>query len=65
MEENVILQVVLNDDNAVQISVGGTDKIPPLLLVGILEQVKMQILTESNETLQKEEVYNPNQSYQA
>jgi|APFre7841882793_1041355.scaffolds.fasta_scaffold00162_21 hypothetical protein len=64
MENNVILQVVLNDDNAVQISVGGSDKLPPLLLVGILEQVKMQILTETNDPLEKE-VYNPNQSYEA
>jgi hypothetical protein len=64
MEKNVILQVILNDNDALEIRVGGSDKVPPLMMVGILEQLKMQILTETD-SLGREESYNPNQSYEA
>ena len=64
MEKNVILQVIMNDDDALEIRVGGSDKLPPLMLVGILEQLKLQILTET-EGLGKEEPYGSNQSYEA
>ena len=43
MEKNVILQVIMNDNDALEIRVGGSDKLPPLMLVGILEQLKLQI----------------------
>ena len=45
MEENVVLQVVLHEGEGLEIRLGGSDKINPLMLVGILEQVKMNILT--------------------
>lgn len=64
MEKNVILQVIMNDDDSLEIRVGGADKIPPLMLVGILEQLKMQILTETG-SLGHSESYNPDQSYEA
>jgi hypothetical protein len=46
MEKTVILQVALNENDSLEIQVGGANKFPPLMLVGILEQVKMQILTD-------------------
>ena len=64
MEKNVILQVIMNDDDALEIRVVGSDKLPPLMLVGILEQLKLQILTET-EGLGKEGPYSSNQSYEA
>lgn len=54
----------MNDDDSLEIRVGGADKIPPLMLVGILEQLKMQILTETG-SLGHSESYNPDQSYEA
>lgn len=45
MEENIVLQVVLHEGEGLEIRLGGSDKINPLMLVGILEQVKMNILT--------------------
>lgn len=64
MEENVILQVILSNDSGIEIRVGGSDKLPPLLLVGILEQVKMRILNDAD-GLGQEELLNSNQSYEA
>lgn len=46
MEKMVILQVALNENDSLEIQVGGANKFPPLMLVGILEQVKMQILAD-------------------
>ena len=54
----------MNDDDSLEIRVGGADKIQPLMLVGILEQLKMQILTETG-SLGHSESYNPDQSYKA
>ena len=44
MEENIVLQVVLHEGEGLEIRVG-REKINPLMLVGILEQVKLNILT--------------------
>jgi len=44
MEENVVLQVILHGEEGLEIRVGNQEKINPLTLVGILEQVKMNIL---------------------
>lgn len=46
MEKQVILQVALNENDSLEIQVGGANKFPPLMLVGILEQVKMQIIAD-------------------
>lgn len=46
MEKQVILQVALNENDSLEIQVGGANKFPPLMLVGILEQVKLQILSD-------------------
>lgn len=45
MDENVVLQVILHDDSGLEIRLGNGDKVNPLMLVGILEQVKMNILS--------------------
>jgi len=45
MEENVVLQVLLHGEEGLEIRVGNQEKINPLTLVGILEQVKMNILS--------------------
>jgi hypothetical protein len=49
MEENVVLQVILHGDEGLEIRVGNQDKVNPLTLVGILEQVKMNILSGESE----------------
>ena len=49
MEENVVLQVILHDGQGLEIRVGNEDKINPLMLVGILEQVKMNILSTGSQ----------------
>ena len=46
MEENVVLQVVLHKGEGIEIRLGNGD-VNPLMLVGILEQVKMNILSTS------------------
>lgn len=46
MEKQIILQVALNENDSLEIQVGGASKFPPLMLVGILEQVKLQILSD-------------------
>jgi hypothetical protein len=45
MEENVVLQVILHGEEGLEIRVGNQEKINPLTLIGILEQVKMNILS--------------------
>lgn len=45
MEENVVLQVILHGEEGLEIRVGNQEKINPLTLVGILEQVKLNILS--------------------
>jgi len=48
MEETVVLQVVLHGDEGLEIRLGSEDKtknINPLMLVGILEQVKLNVLS--------------------
>lgn len=47
MEEPiVVLQVTLHDNDGIEIRIGGGDKINPLMLVGILEQVKSGVLND-------------------
>jgi hypothetical protein len=45
MEGNVILQIVMHDDEGIEVRVNNDNKISPLLLIGIIEQVKMNILS--------------------
>jgi hypothetical protein len=45
MEENIILQIVMHDDEGIEVRVNNDNKVSPLLLIGILEQVKMNILS--------------------
>jgi hypothetical protein len=45
MNENIVLQVVLHEGDGLEIRLGNEDKISPLMLIGILEQVKMNILS--------------------
>lgn len=47
MEESiVVLQVTLHNNEGIEIRIGGGDKVSPLMLVGILEQVKLGILND-------------------
>lgn len=47
MEEPiVVLQVTLHENDGVEIRIGSGDKVNPLMLVGILEQVKSGILND-------------------
>jgi hypothetical protein len=49
MEETVVLQVILHGDEGLEIRLGNeNNKINPLMLVGILEQVKMNVLSSGN-----------------
>ena len=63
MDTKIILQVALNDDNSLEVQVGSAyEAIPQLMLVGILEQVKTQILNnDANSSMAK----NPSKNYDA
>lgn len=63
MEKQVILQVALNENDSLEIQVGGASKFPPLMLVGILEQVKLQILSDMDNL--SNELPTTNQEYDA
>ena len=66
MEENIVLQVVLHEGQGLEIRLGGSDKINPLMLVGILEQVKLNVLTsDSNVEEIKENPFNKQSKYDA
>jgi hypothetical protein len=59
MEETVVLQVILHGDEGLEIRLGNeNNKINPLMLVGILEQVKMNVLSSGNseEPMEEQEV---------
>lgn len=45
MEENVILQIVMHADEGIEVRVNNDKNISPLLLIGIIEQVKVNILS--------------------
>lgn len=64
MEEPiVILQVSLHDNDGIEIRIGGGDKVNPLMLVGILEQVKVGILEDLRNV--RIDVPESNQKYDA
>lgn len=63
MEENVVLQVLLHGEEGLEIRIGNKDKVNPLTLVGILEQVKMNILME--QSIEPELKASSGQSYDA
>jgi hypothetical protein len=65
MEENVVLQVLLHGEEGLEIRVGNKDKVNPLTLVGILEQVKMNILMEQSAESEPELKASSGQSYDA
>lgn len=51
MEDNVILQVTINGENGVEVFIGDTH-VSPLTFVGILEQVKLDLLNKTK-TMEK------------
>jgi hypothetical protein len=65
MEENVVLQVLLHGEEGLEIRIGNKDKVNPLTLVGILEQVKMNILMEQSAEPEPELKASSGQSYDA
>jgi hypothetical protein len=58
MEENVVLQVVLHEGNGLEIRIGNDDKINPLMLIGVLEQVKSNILN-GNQVVEESQIEKP------
>jgi hypothetical protein len=66
MEEPiVVLQVTLHENEGVEIRIGGGDKVNPLMLVGILEQVKAGILDDLKLSRVEQPESLSNQSYEA
>ena len=66
MEEPiVVLQVTLHENEGVEIRIGGGDKVNPLMLVGILEQVKAGILDDLKLSRVEQPAALNNQSYEA
>ena len=62
MEDNVVLKVILHDDHGLEVQLGSAgDKISPLTIVGILEQVKLNVF----EGLTIEKVQKPSKQYDA
>lgn len=47
MEENVVLQVILHEESGIEIHLGNSQKVNPLMLIGILEQVKLNLLSNA------------------
>jgi hypothetical protein len=45
MEEKVILQIVMHADESIEVRVDNDNNVSPLLLIGIIEQVKINILS--------------------
>ena len=62
-EPIVVLQVTLHDNDGIEIRIGGGDKVNPLMLVGILEQVKVGILEDLRNV--RIDVPESNQKYDA
>ena len=58
MEENVVLQVLLHEGNGLEIRIGNDDKINPLMLIGVLEQVKSNILN-GNQVVEESQIEKP------
>lgn len=66
MEEPlVVLQVALHDNDGIEIRIGGGDKVNPLMLVGILEQVKAGIINDLSLSRVDHSATISNQSYEA
>lgn len=62
-ESIVVLQISLHDNDAIEIRMGGGDKVNSLMLLGILEQVQLGILADI--TLPVQETLDKNQQYDA
>lgn len=56
MESNIVLQVIMHEEGGLEIMVGNTENVNPLTLIGIIEQIKMNILSN----VQVQEVSNNN-----
>ena len=65
MNENIVLQVILHEGEGLEIRVGDDTKVNPLMLVGILEQVKLNILSTGTMTQDMGEVVQQNPKYDA
>jgi hypothetical protein len=66
MEEQLILKIILRDGELV-VEGGGNNNFPPLMLVGLLEKVKTDILfdIESNHTSTVTGAVNTGKTYDA
>lgn len=62
MEDNIVLQVLLHEDKGLEVHIGDAgDKISPLTLIGILEQVKMNVF----DGMTVEKIKKPSKTYDA
>lgn len=50
MDKNVILQVAMGEDESLEIMLG--DSFPTLVMVGLLEQVKLELLSNAKDRIQ-------------
>lgn len=51
MDKNIILQVSMGEDESLQIMMG--ENFPTLVLVGLLEQVKLELLSDTKNQIQR------------
>lgn len=51
MDKNIVLQVSMGEDDSLQIMMG--DSVPSIVLVGLLEQVKLELLSGSKDQMIK------------
>ena len=51
MDKNVILQVSMGEDESLRIMMG--ENFPTLVLVGLLEQVKLELLSDTKNQIQR------------
>ena len=65
MKENVILQVILHEGDGLEIRLGNEEKVNPLMLVGVLEQVKLNILSGGGQAEEISEVPTTQPKYDA
>lgn len=57
MEEPIVLlQVTLHDNDGIEIRIGGGERVNPLMLVGVLEQVKAGIIKDLSLSREDEKV---------
>lgn len=66
MEETVVLQVILHGDEGLEVRLGSeNNRINPLMLIGILEQVKLNVLSSGSHEMEESMVKEVKPKYDA